>query len=98
MADRTPPPRRRGQSDVTVVDLPDRPGLTVAGEAIGGVERAPPGGDRRRRPEAGPLPGKLRPALAVSRRLSASLRGLLAPRPGSLVLVHAAAGYGKTTA
>jgi DNA-binding SARP family transcriptional activator len=44
------------------------------------------------------LPTKLKPALTRSRAAPARLTELLAPRPGCLVLVHAAAGYGKTTA
>lgn len=44
------------------------------------------------------LPTKLRPALTKSRSVPARLTDVLAPRPGCLVLVHAAAGYGKTTA
>lgn len=44
------------------------------------------------------LPTKLKPALTRSRAAPARLSELLAPRPACLVLVHAAAGYGKTTA
>jgi DNA-binding SARP family transcriptional activator len=44
------------------------------------------------------LPSKLKPALTRSRAAPARLTELLAPRPASLLLVHAAAGYGKTTA
>jgi DNA-binding SARP family transcriptional activator len=43
-------------------------------------------------------PTKLKPALTRSRAAPARLTELLAPRPGCLLLVHAAAGYGKTTA
>jgi DNA-binding SARP family transcriptional activator len=44
------------------------------------------------------LPTKLKPALTRSRAAPERLTELLAPRPACLVLVHAAAGYGKTTA
>jgi DNA-binding SARP family transcriptional activator len=44
------------------------------------------------------LPTKLKPALTRSRAVPARLTEVLAPRSGCLVLVHAAAGYGKTTA
>lgn len=44
------------------------------------------------------LPTKLRPALTKGRTVSARLSEMLAPRSACLVLVHAAAGYGKTTA
>ena len=44
------------------------------------------------------LPSKLKPALTRSRAAPARLGELLAPRPACLLLVHAAAGYGKTTA
>jgi DNA-binding SARP family transcriptional activator len=44
------------------------------------------------------LPTKLRPALTKSRTVPARLTEVLGSRPGCLVLVHAAAGYGKTTA
>jgi DNA-binding SARP family transcriptional activator len=44
------------------------------------------------------LPTKLRPALTKSRSVPARLTEVLAPRSACLVLVHAAAGYGKTTA
>jgi two-component SAPR family response regulator len=44
------------------------------------------------------LASKLRPALAQRREVPGRLARLLEPRPGGLVLVHAAAGYGKTTA
>ena len=44
------------------------------------------------------LPSKLKPALTRSRATPARLTELLASRPSVLVLVHAAAGYGKTTA
>jgi len=43
------------------------------------------------------LPGKLRPAL-TGKRISPRLAARLRARPGQLVLVHAAAGSGKTTA
>jgi DNA-binding SARP family transcriptional activator len=55
------------------------------------------GGDRRDNDAPAVLPTKLKPALTRSREVSARLEDLLAPRPGCLVLVHAAAGYGKTT-
>jgi len=44
------------------------------------------------------LPSKLKPALTRSRAAPARLTELLAARPACLLLVHAAAGYGKTTA
>jgi DNA-binding SARP family transcriptional activator len=44
------------------------------------------------------LSTKLRPALTKRRDVPARLTELLAPRAACLVLVHAAAGYGKTTA
>jgi len=44
------------------------------------------------------LPSKLKPALTRSRAAPQRLTELLAPRPACLLLVHAAAGYGKTTA
>jgi DNA-binding SARP family transcriptional activator len=53
------------------------------------------------RPESGApavLPTKLRPALTRRVGVPERFGRLLRPRPGSLVLVHAAAGYGKTTA
>ena len=43
------------------------------------------------------LPTKLGPALTKRRAVSARVAEMLAPRSGCLVLVHAAAGYGKTT-
>jgi DNA-binding SARP family transcriptional activator len=98
MADSTPPQARRGQPDVTVLDLRDTPVPPAAGYRTGAVVGPRPGSDRRSRLGRGSLPGKLRPGPAVSRQLSATLRDLVAPQPGSLVLVHAAAGYGKTTA
>ena len=60
---------------------------------------AHPLGDGQR--ESAPLavlPSKLKPALTRSRAAPARLTELLAPRPACLLLVHAAAGYGKTTA
>jgi DNA-binding SARP family transcriptional activator len=44
------------------------------------------------------LPSKLKPALTRSRAAPERLAEVLAPRPACLLLVHAAAGYGKTTA
>lgn len=44
------------------------------------------------------LQTKLSPPLARRYSVDARLTGLLHPEPGDLVLVHAAAGYGKTTA
>src|SRR6266568_3527729 len=44
------------------------------------------------------LPTKLRPSLPRTRDVSARLADQVAPNPGCLLLVHAAAGYGKTTA
>jgi hypothetical protein len=58
-------------------------------------------GESHRPPQVqGPpvLASKLRPATTRSRPVSARLRDVLRPRFGGLVLVHAAAGYGKTTA
>jgi LuxR family maltose regulon positive regulatory protein len=51
-------------------------------------------------PEASsPLPmGKLRPVIARPRRVQPRLADVLRPQPGRLTLVHAGAGYGKTTA
>jgi DNA-binding SARP family transcriptional activator len=43
-------------------------------------------------------PGKLRPAISDHVTASRRLSRFLQARPGSVVLVHAAAGYGKTTA
>jgi DNA-binding SARP family transcriptional activator len=51
-----------------------------------------------RRAEAGILASKLAPAITRRRGVPARVRLLLRPSPGCLVLVHAAAGYGKTTA
>jgi DNA-binding SARP family transcriptional activator len=53
---------------------------------------------RREGPEPFLPASKLRPGLVGDPRVSPLLRGLLEPRAGSLVLVHAAAGYGKTVA
>ena len=44
------------------------------------------------------LATKLKPGVAQPGEVSARLRELLQPRPGCILLVHAAAGYGKTTA
>jgi DNA-binding SARP family transcriptional activator len=44
------------------------------------------------------LSTKLKPGLAQAGEVSARLRELLQPRPGCILLVHASAGYGKTTA
>ncbi|HSR22733.1 MAG TPA: hypothetical protein VLW53_04225, partial [Candidatus Eisenbacteria bacterium] len=75
-----------------------QPALSVAGTSP--AEQGVPGprGAPGERAEHTLLTGKLRPGLLKGRRLSTRVRGLMAPRPGALVLVHAAAGYGKTTA
>lgn len=53
----------------------------------------PPGSDRR-----AVLRAKLTPPLERRYAVDARLAGRLQPQPGGLVLVHAAAGYGKTSA
>jgi DNA-binding SARP family transcriptional activator len=57
----------------------------------------PSGDGQRESASLAVLPTKLKPALTRSRVVPARLEELLAPRPACLVLVHAAAGYGKTT-
>jgi len=58
----------------------------------------PLGNGQRESAASAILPTKLRPALTKSRTVPARLTEVLAPRAACLVLVHAAAGYGKTTA
>jgi len=41
---------------------------------------------------------KLKPAVTRARTIPARIAGLMVPQPGCLLLLHAAAGYGKTTA
>jgi DNA-binding SARP family transcriptional activator len=58
-----------------------------------------PGGNLQRAAAPPAVPStKLRPVLNETREVAASLARSLEPRAGGLVLVHAAAGYGKTTA
>lgn len=57
--------------------------------------------DHQRTPHVavqGMLASKLRPTIVRMRAVPARLGGLLQPRPGCLTLLHAGAGYGKTTA
>src|SRR5262245_53538608 len=97
MADQPSPPAGRRQSGVGS-ELAHHRTLPVAGEATAEGSPRRLAGDRPESPERVLLTSKLKPGLRAGRRLRPRLHGLLAPRPGSLVLVHAAAGYGKTTA
>src|SRR2546423_1302371 len=74
-------------------------GVTSIGGGEGVTDNAHPlGNGQRESASLAILPTKLRPALTRSRVVPSRLAEMLAPQPGCLLLVHAAAGYGKTTA